>query len=106
MRISLDTAGNAAPRALHSLRTDVAYWPIASFRAAHQARRFGSEADSGLGGSQASEERARIYFGPSIGPTYGVEKLATPDFKLLDLKGKPPSRFTGPRVNHRAPSPS
>jgi hypothetical protein len=69
-------------------------------------RRFGSEADIGLGGSQASEERARIYFGSSFGPTYGVEKLATPDFKLLDLKGKPPSRFTGPRVNHRAPSPS
>ena len=28
MRISSDAAGNAAPRALHSLRTDVAYWQI------------------------------------------------------------------------------
>jgi hypothetical protein len=47
-----------------------------------QYGRLRSEADIGFGGSQASQERARIYLGPHIETTYGAEKLDIPDFQI------------------------
>jgi uncharacterized protein CbrC (UPF0167 family) len=78
----------------------VAYWPITPFRAAHQTRRFGSEADIGLGRSQVSQERARTYFGSYIGPTYGAEKLATSDFTICPLKGSAAAEVTRAACDH------
>jgi hypothetical protein len=48
---------------------------------------FRSEADIGLGGSQASQKRTRIYFGSHLAATYGYSALAGADFKNPSLKG-------------------
>jgi len=38
VRISPDVAGDAAPEALHSLRTDVAYWHLSDIAASANVR--------------------------------------------------------------------
>ena len=76
---------------------DRRFWPITSFRAAHQTRRVESEADIGIGGSQASRKAHGFTLGPiSNRPT--ALKSSPPTISLFLLKGRSRRRGLQGRV--------